>query len=48
LPDLREISIGHGMTADALLPGLIEMARVLRQEARDQEKWVPVFRPITR
>jgi hypothetical protein len=28
LPDLREISIGHGIAADALLPGLMEMARL--------------------
>jgi hypothetical protein len=27
LPDLREIYMGYGVAADALLPGMMEMAR---------------------
>jgi hypothetical protein len=50
LPDLREISMGHGIAADALLPALTEMARLfcLRSESGRSEANPESFESVQR
>jgi uncharacterized protein YjiS (DUF1127 family) len=44
LPDLREVSMGHGITADALLPGMTEMMRLLRTNRGDMQSEAARYR----